>query len=273
MAKALFADIFGAYLNNDINNAVGKAYIEKCELDVENRTLNVQIEAENYINKSIQLNIQNELMGILKLKESAFDFTFSSDALCADACADAVAEIKAKNAALNGYFAGANYGLQNDTLKINLKHGGYKKICELEFEKKFIRIINNRFKREIKVEFEGQLEDIAIELPLPEPPAQRVENKTERPKAAEPKKPEIKFDTREDKPKNGLAYLDNPKLFYGRRIETNTKPMIEVTGDDSEICCWGEVFETEVRTINTKRGESNIFTFSFNFVIFFCKNT
>ena len=41
-----------------------------------------------------------------------------------------------------------------------------------------------------------------------------------------------------------------------------SKKMIEVTPEDTEICCWGEVFGTEVRTINTKRGESNILTFS-----------
>ena len=40
--------------------------------------------------------------------------------------------------------------------------------------------------------------------------------------------------------------------------------MIEVTDDDREISCWGEVFGIEVRTINTKRGESNILTFSFS---------
>jgi len=264
MAKALFADIFGAYFNNDINNAVGKAYIEKCELDIENRTLNVQIEAENYINKAIQLNIQNDLKDILRLRESAFKYTFSSSALCAEACADAVAELKIKNAALNGYFAGAEYNLHNDKVTITIKHGGYKKICELEFERDFTRLIKNRFGRDVNIEFNGQLEDIAIELPPPEAVAPKAEKKAESPKAAEPKKAEIKFDAREDKPQNGLVYLDNPKLFYGRKIETNSKPMIEVTGDDSEICCWGEVFDTEVRTINTKRGETNIFTFSFS---------
>ena len=35
--------------------------------------------------------------------------------------------------------------------------------------------------------------------------------------------PEVKinFDKREDKPKNGMVYLDNPKIFYGRNINTN----------------------------------------------------
>ena len=264
MAKALFADIFGAYFAQEVNDAVGTASIEKCELDIENRTLNVQMSSENYINRELQINIQNNLREILKLKESAFEFTFLESAFCEQACADAVAELRVKNVSLNGYFANADYKLQDNNVVITLKHGGYKKICELGFEKQFSNIIRLRFNCEVSVGFEGQLEDVEIELPPPEPPVQRVEKKADKPKSAEPAKPQIKFEEREDKPKNGLAYLDNPKQFYGRKIDTNTKPMIEVTGDDTEICCWGEVFETEVRTINTKRGESNIFTFSFS---------
>ncbi len=99
-------------------------------------------------------------------------------------------------------------------------------------------------------------------LPPPEPPKPREGKPAAKKASSEEKK--ISFEKREEKPQNGIVYLDEPKLFYGRRIESNTKPMIEVTDEDTEICCWGEVFATEQRTINTKRGEAVIFTFSFS---------
>ena len=104
-----------------------------------------------------------------------------------------------------------------------------------------------------------------MEKPPEEPPVQREPSRKPAPqdKPSAPKK-EIKFEKRDAKPENGIVYLDNPQLFYGRRIDNNTKNMIEVTDGDTEICCWGEVFGTEVRTINTKRGETNILTFSFS---------
>ena len=75
----------------------------------------------------------------------------------------------------------------------------------------------------------------------------------------------ISFEKREDKPQNGIVYLDNPKQFYGRRTDfQGVKSMISVSPDDNEICCWGEVFGKEIRTINTKRGESNILSFAFS---------
>ena len=268
MAKALLSDLFGSYLSEELNQIVGNAIVEKCTLNIENRYLEVQIESDHYINRQAQFDTEQTIKQALKLEEIEISFTFSSDALCAEACEELVNEIKIKNAALNGYFANAEYSFSDDTVKITLKYGGYKKICELPFERDFILLVKQRFGKEITLSFDGQLDDIEIELP-PAEPVQRAEQKSSqqnsapKEKAAAPKT-EIKFEKRDDKPQNGLVYLDSPKLFYGRRIDTNTKPMINVTGDDTEICCWGEVFETEVRTINTKRGEMNIFTFSFS---------
>ena len=179
MAKALFADIFGTYLENDLIEVTKNVYIEKCNLDIENRILNIIAFSEDYVSRENQLNIQNKLKEILRLKESSFEFTFSISAFCVQACADAVTELRVKSTALNGYFAGAEYNLNNDVVTISLKHGGYKKICELEFEKGFTRIIKNRFNKDITVEFNGQLDDVEIELPPPEAPTPRAEKKVE----------------------------------------------------------------------------------------------
>ena len=86
--------------------------------------------------------------------------------------------------------------------------------------------------------------------------------KAETKKPEEPKR-QITFEERDDLPENGIAYLDNPKAFYGRgRVDNNVKPMIDVIGgEDTDICCFGEVFDSEVRSIKTKRGDANIVSF------------
>ena len=263
MSKPKFSDIFGMCIHQELFNLIADRVIEKCNLDTENRSLTIELGTENYIEKETQLKIQNELKDALRLSACEVSFAYSENAFCNTACADIAAELKIKNPALNGYFAGADYALSGDTVNITLKHGGYKKICECEFEKSFKNVIRSRFNKNINVTFDGQLEDVEIELPKQEPVVrQQPQSGGEKPKSAP--KTEINFEKRQDKPKNGLVYLDNPKVFYGRNINTDTKPMIEVTDDDREISCWGEVFGIEVRTINTKRGESNILTFSFS---------
>ena len=101
-----------------------------------------------------------------------------------------------------------------------------------------------------------------IDLPPAEPaqPVRRPERQASEPRQGAPARPaapkkEIKFEKREGRPDNGIVYLDNPQQFYGRGgISNRTRDMISITGDDTEIACWGEVFGLETRDIKTKRG-------------------
>ncbi len=262
MAKALFSDIFGANISS--SDAVQNCIVEHCGLDMEERTLDIILKSENYITMNERSALHGALLSALRLNSCAVSFIYGENALDSAACADIIAEIKVKNAALNGYFNGADFKLTDNNVGITLKYGGYEKILDSGFENAFRMIIRERFKKEITVSFDGQLDAVEMEVPKvapPEPAERKQAPKADKPAA--PKK-EIKFEKRQEKPENGIVYLDNPQIFYGRGINTNTKKMIEVTPDDTEICCWGEVFGTEVRTINTKRGESNILTFSFS---------
>ena len=260
MGKPCFKEIFGCYFDEQLKNTIENSLVEKCELDIEKRSLNILLKPEGYVEKELQKKISNSLISALKLEVCKVDFKYYKEDFCENACRDIAEEIKQKNAAFNGYFAGAEYKLENNNVDIILKYGGYKKICELNFEKLFLKAVKDMFSLDIALSFSGQLDEIEIELPTPEPVLEQPkENKKQ-----EQKPKEINFEKRTDKPKNNLAYLDNPQIFYGRNIDTNVKSMIEVSGDDTEICCFGEVFETEVRTINTRRGESNILTFSFS---------
>ena len=262
MAKALFSEIFGD--NIPSSDGVQNCIVEHCGLDIEERTLDITLKSENYITLNERSALLSALSGALRLNNCDISFIYGENALDSTACADIVAELRLKNAALNGYFNGAEFNLTDNNVGITLKYGGYEKIKESGFENAFRLIVRERFGKEITVSFEGQLDAVEMEMPkvtAPEHTERRPAPKSDKPSA--PKK-EIKFEKRQEKPENGIVYLDNPQTFYGRGINTNTKKMIEVTPDDTEICCWGEVFGTEVRTINTKRGESNILTFSFS---------
>ncbi len=258
MATPYFSDIFGEYLPKELLLALEGALAEKISLDIDTRTLEIIIKTDKYITLTEQAGLQDILKSALRLEKSDITYNFSKSAFCEQVCVDTLQRIRLKNAALNGYFNGAEYTLKDQELTIALKHGGFSKITESGFEAAFKKEIKKGFGLDIKLCFTGQLEDTEIELPPIEV--------TQAAKAEAPKKTEkkIEFEKRSDKPENSMVYLDSPQLFYGRRIDNRTKPMLEVTGDDTEICCWGEVFDVEVRKINTKRGESNILSFSFS---------
>ena len=272
MGKAKFSQIFDTGLSADISEIFGSTVIEKCSLDTDERALNAELKAEKYITAESRNELVNQLKNALKLNECHISCIFSEDALIPAACADITAELKLKNAALNGYFNGAEFNLNDNNVNITLKYGGYDTITDCGFENAFKRIIKDRFGRDITVSFDGQLEKVEIDLPPAEPaqPVRRPERQASEPRQGAPARPaapkkEIKFEKREGRPDNGIVYLDNPQQFYGRGgISNRTRDMISITGDDTEIACWGEVFGLEVKPINTKRGKSNMVNFSFS---------
>ena len=269
MSKALFSDIFDSCIPADLTGEFNKCIIEKCALDTELRTLTLVLSNENYILREHQFLLNVMLKDRLKLNACSVNCNFTPNALIPAACSDIAAEIKIKNAAINGYFNGADFLLDGDCVNIKLKHGGYNTIADCDFENAFKAIVRERFSREVTVSFDGQLENVEIKLPEPEAEAPRTEKpkprpqKTERPASL---KTEIKFEKREERPDNGIVYLDKPQQFYGRGgISNHTREMISITGDDTEIACWGEVFGLETRNIKTKRGtDMTIVNFSFS---------
>ena len=273
MGKALFSQIFDRGLSADISEIFGSTVIEKCSLDTDERAFNAELRAEKYITAESRNELVNQLKNALKLNECHIACIFSEDALIPAACADITAELRLKNAALNGYFNGAEFNLNDNNVKITLKFGGYDTITDCGFENAFKRIIKDRFGRDITVSFDGQLEKVEIDLPPAEPaqPVRRPERQAAEPRQGAPARPaapkkEIKFEKREGRPDNGIVYLDNPQQFYGRGgISNHTRDMISITGDDTEIACWGEVFGLETRDIKTKRNtDMTIVNFSFS---------
>ena len=260
MATPRFLDIFSLYFDQPLNEVLSDAVLEKCSLDIDSRSLNILIGSKVYITRENRNKIYSALKSALNLTVCQVDYKFENTAFCEGACSDLTEELKLQNAVLNGYFNGAEYALSDGSVTITLKHGGYNAIVASGFYNRFKALIKERFGVDVTVEFCGQLEDTEIELPPAPEPIIR-ENKPPQ-KTQEPKK--ISFEKRNDKPENGIVYLDNPKLFYGRKINTDVKSMISITPEDSEICCWGQVFGVEVKKINTRRGEANIINFSFS---------
>ncbi len=264
MSEAKFTDIFGAYLGEDLFLVAQDCVLKKCSLNIDQRALSAELFSEQYIARQQQMQIQQVMQNVLKLERCVIGYTFGPGALNTQACADITDALRLHNVAFNGYFTDAEYRLIDNTITVTLKHGGYNAICTYGFTEQFKVAVHKQFGLVVEVEFAGQLEDVEMELPVPEASVAPSAPKNENRSAPAPQKKEIKFEKRNERPANGMVYLDDPKLFYGRRIENRTKAMIDVTEDDKDICCWGEVFGVEVRTINTKRGESNILKFSFS---------
>ena len=184
MAKALFSVIFGN--NISASGAVLSSTVEHCGLDMEERTLDITLKSENYITMNERSALHSALLSALKLNSCELSFIYGENAFDSAACADIISEIKVKNAALNGYFNGAEYKLTDGNVAVTLKYGGYDKIIESGFENAFRAVISERFNKEITLSFDGQLDAVEMEMPkvaAPLPTERKAPPKADKPAA------------------------------------------------------------------------------------------
>ena len=258
---AKFSAVFGGFLGR--RTAVfGDCDMTKCNLDMEKRSLEIELYSEKYIRKEKK----DELVATLKnaLKTSSFSLTvnFAPQCFCQEACIDICEQLRQEYVVLNGYFNKALYNVNGDTLEIVLQYGGLSAIESINFEKLFSDRVFKMFGRKMSVVFSGQTEEVEIivpeippeDIPLPEP------EQNEEIKATPVHKPESIPVSAEGLPE----FLYDVELFYGKRLDKNFIRMIDIippSEGKKPIAGWGEVFSFETRDINTKRGPRTIVTF------------
>ena len=96
MATPLFLEVFGEYFGTELKDDLSLAVMDKCNLDIESRTLLVSLNSDKYIKRSVLGEISNTLKTYLKLTKCEIDICFSADAFCVAACEDIINEIFAR---------------------------------------------------------------------------------------------------------------------------------------------------------------------------------
>ncbi len=252
MASAKFLDIFKAYITENQADAFCNVSVISCSVS-QMREMELKLYSEGYITTKALEEIRETFIDTLKLENAVIKCYFAPDAFGDEACSDIINKVKQKYAVLNGYFNDAEYNLDGFCLNIDLKYGGYEAIKATDFENKFNEMLYDMFKLKFEIRFSGQLENIELPPPVAEIPV-RKKQETVVTKATENEK------VYDYKPKDNLPiYIESAKQFFGRKIDTKIKKLIDIAPPDTPegstyVCAWGEVFGLETREITTKRG-------------------
>lgn len=237
---ALFKDLFGTYVSGEVADVMSDGVIETLDADRPARTVTAYLKYKNQVTADTVLKAQAEIKSALGLSSVLLKLSFENTGFDISFCGEIVDSLKTEMPAINGFFDGAEYALEGDTLTINLKFGGHEILLENGFEAAFLSKVRSRFGVNLKLEFAGQLADVDEPVPVSEPV------KKSAPKA-------LKSEVRTDKPEDGLPiYLDSARPVWGKAIKDRPTEMRSVTPDDGRIVVWGEIYKSEITP--TKRG-------------------
>ncbi|MBQ8550438.1 MAG: PolC-type DNA polymerase III [Clostridia bacterium] len=261
MPNKSFQSIFGDYLSPECTSGLPYGEVGECDLNLEERSLTLSVHFEDYITEEKRFEIEAQIKKTLSLEVLNFRVSFPSAALTLEAITDLTHVIKNKNAAFNGYFNGAEYSMEGNTVSITLKFGGLSDVLSLHFDMRLKNLVHDLFGRDIEVKISGEEALSAPETPeVPTPRPAPVKTAAAAPAPTAPKAEEKPKKVYEGKPQNGLpVYLESAELFYGRTLDRNVKPLSEYIplgnpDAQAKFCGWGRVFDVDSRTVNTKRG-------------------
>lgn len=272
MADIRFLELFSDGLDSEVAEAFQNAVVKHCKVEAADRTLDILIYSDTYIEKAKTTLLKQNLLKTLQLLRVSVDLSFSPNAFCVEAAFDITQKIKTKNIVLNGFFNDAEYAVDSDKITFSLKYGGYDTVCAAEFEKKFKNEVKKLFDKDVTLEFNGVLASAEMPQPLPEEPIRRKKSEPEKSAQVSTKPAEKQAEQKsyDYKPSDGLpVYLESASLFFGRRIDKNVTRIIDLVPPDDpnekkKISVWGEVFGVETKEINTRRGPMVLVKFSFS---------
>ena len=165
MGYPKFVDIFGAFIEK-APDAVKNAILEFCEIDSDTRVLTAKCYFDEYITREQLGVVSEEISKGLKMNGVHITPRYNSKCYSSVAAEDIATELRATNAMFNGYFNSAEFNVslattedETYTTNITLKFGGYKTICNCNFEREFSSFVLRRFGVRTNIVFDGQLEE------------------------------------------------------------------------------------------------------------------
>ncbi len=245
-------ELFSGILGKEADEALSTSSVAVCDIDAEKRRLTLKLESNSYIKFGNIVKFKSDCINGLKLKGIDVEVKYSRESFCLEALLDIVEKVQKTSALFSGYLNRAEYSLNNTNFEITLKFGGAETVKNSGLAEKIAVLVKKDFGIDINVSING--EEVGEELPPP------VIEEPQKPIKAE-EKPKVEEKHYDYIPQDGLPiYVESARQFYGRRLETNFKRIIDITPEDTRICVYGEVFGLEM--LPTKKGDKQRVNFN-----------
>ncbi|MBO5909457.1 MAG: PHP domain-containing protein, partial [Clostridia bacterium] len=232
-----------------LSDVVKEGLLESCRIDSESRKLYACCSFKAYVKTEEIRELQNELCSGLVLQSANIVSLFEPESFCVEAAQDIATSIKAENAIINGYFNDAVFSETEDSVEIELKHGGYKTIENSGFEREFKNRIKDMFGLEKEIIFKGQIDDVEMSKPEYKQVAFVSSSNFG---GTEKKSHDFTKVTGIEIPDGCALIPDSIEKVHGRKFSGKIINLDSISPDEDAVA-WGEIFFAEI--VPTKSGK------------------
>ena len=269
-----FSDAFSQYVQG-IPQEIGDAEVTDIKVNRDKRTVSVNIKSNTLIPRSVIFDMEKAVSSsALQMNRCKINPRFSKESFDTAYFQDIVAALKAETPSLNGTLNDAALHYRDDnTLEVELMHGGVILLRAKEFHKRLHDLIKSEFGLDFDIVYAGVTEVNADDDDYKDN-IKNAEKKIERKhleelthlfedETAVRTKDELEKTTTEIEIRKG-KYLfpqiipSTAKPLYGRVTKGKIIPVSDISYDTGRATVWGDVFSKEDRI--TKSGDKKIIT-------------
>ncbi len=265
-----FGNFFDEYVDvKGFPKEVLDGEIELIELNKKDRTMHINVSfcefvCDNIIKESESIMLNSKL----KLKQVKINANYKDLSVDKFLINGIINDLVSENLSLNGILKDSNVNLSENTINIELKHGGYDLLVNKKIDKKISQIIHEKVKSKVEVKFIGKLniesDDESYKDKKDEilKSAITIENKPVVKKKEESNLPTLdkKKYINVRKGSNLLPNIDlsSAKAIYGSNIKSKPIAIKDIPYDGGNVVIWGDIFTFDSH--ETRDGSKRIYS-------------
>ncbi len=261
MPETKLSALFGAVLDGKFSDTVMNATVLACEVNRERLQISLACRYSEYVKSEEIDSLRESLVKSLGLNSAKVMSYFSAECFSAEAAKELSEKLRLADISCNGFFEGAEYGFNGQTVTITLANGGLDTIEASGFPEKFVDAVKRRFSREVNLEFSGVLkvdysdeEDTYIPFSESDIPPENDYSSAPFDNAQGASEPQESVAVTEIIECENIPMVEgSAEVVYGHGIRGVPITMSSVQGDMDSFIVWGEIFKTEFAP--TKKGD------------------
>ena len=152
-----FEDVFRPFLQGNAAQQLMRAPIHHIDAKREKRQITVELHPEQRIPMEEITRVEKQIMQTANLALFEIMTRYRPELFCCESMEDILHELRKRGYPANGIFEGSGQKLENGTLTISLRHGGYNLIQQSGCDKAIQHLIGQQYGMAVDVRFDGVL--------------------------------------------------------------------------------------------------------------------
>ena len=157
MNQRSFGSLFGPYMSGfELSAALASGQVESMDIDHGAGKLQCTVSFESLVSMAEIQTVENLLAQALRIHKVSLRPQYAPELFNEDCLPELIALLKKANVAVNGTFEDAVFEISENTLRVNLSHGGVNILHTTGAAEQLQKLIYVYFKRRMQVEFVGE---------------------------------------------------------------------------------------------------------------------